>query len=190
MGVPRVALGSEEGHAEIAAPDLCYGPFEEFVEEGCGHVEGEDDEVAPEGASGNDCVIENFAKGQGEEQPVEKVDEAIEVIAARVDSAQAESLEPLAIGNFGVGVVRPESVEAEKEKDEAVGEAGEDKATGGEGEKEESGNDEDILEPPVDRMSRRDGEDDPPDGVEASQEDEKTTMRGRERAVHGGVSGG
>jgi hypothetical protein len=189
VGVPRVALGAEEGHAEFASPDLRHGPFEEFVEEGRGHVEGEDEEVAPEGASGDDGVVKDFAKRQGEEEPVEKVDEAVEMIAARLDSAQSEGLEPLPVGHFGVGVVGSEGVEAEKEENEAVGEAGEDKATGREDEKEEPGGDEDVLEPPVGRMLRGNREGYPPDCVETAEEKKEATMRRRERAVHGGFVG-
>lgn len=185
MGVPRIALGTEKGETQLAAPDLRHGPFEEFVKEGRGHVEGEDEEVAPEGTFWNDGKIEDFTKGQGEEESVEKVDEAVEMIAARLDSAESEGLEPFAVGHFGIGVVGPESVEAEKDEDEEVGEAGEDKTTGREDEKEKSGGDEDVLEPPVDRMLRSAREGYPPGGVETPEEEEKATMRRRERAVHG-----
>ena len=187
VGVPRVALGAEKGHAEFTAPDLRDGPLEELVEEGGGHIEGEDEEVAPEGALGNDGKIENFAKGQGEEESVEKVDEAIEVVATGEGTGiESDRGEPLAIGYFGIGVVRPKGVEAEKEKDENVGKAGENKATGGDDEKEESGGDEDVLEPPVDRMFRRNREGNPPKGVNATEEKKEAAMRGLERRLHGG----
>jgi hypothetical protein len=77
-------------------------------------------------------------------------------------------------------------METEKEKDEEVGEAGEDKATGREGEKEKAGGDEDVLEPPVGRMLRGNREGYPPDGVETAEEEKEATMRRQERAVHGG----
>lgn len=83
--------------------------------------------------------------------------------------------------------MRPKGVEAEKEKDENVGKTGENKVRGGDDEKEESGGDEDVLEPPVDRMFRRNREGNPPKGVEAAEEEEKATMRGRERGLHGGI---
>lgn len=185
MGVPRIALGTEKGETQLAAPDLRHGPFEEFIKEGRGHVEGEDEEVAPECASGSGGVIKDFAKGQGEEESVEKVDEAIKMIAARLESAESEGLEPFAVRHFGVGVVGPQSVEAEKDEDEEVGEAGEDKATGRENEKEEPRGNEDVLEPPVDRMFRSNREGHPPGGVETPEEEEKATMRRREGAVHG-----
>lgn len=187
MGVPRVALGTEKGHAEFTAPDLRDGPLEELVEEGGGHIEGENKEVAPEGAFRSNGVVKNFAKGQGEEESVEKVDEAVEVVATGEGTGiESDRGEPLAIGHFGIGVVRPKRVEAEKEKDENAGKAGENKVTGGDDEKEESGGDEDVLEPPVDRMFRRNREGNPPKGVNAAEEKKEAAMRGRERGLHGG----
>ena len=94
-----------------------------------------------------------------------KMHEAVIVVALQLQGR----LEPEAHRGLGIGVVRPGRVQAEKDGDQGVGQVGQRKSPVGRGEQGGEGDDEEVLQKPIEAIGRCDRGDQPDDAVTGRQ---------------------
>jgi hypothetical protein len=183
VGIPFVPLGAEKSHAEIGSKNQDGGPFREFVDHGRGDGEGKGKEITPEeGRVSAHGVEECFAVRPGESESIEEMDGAVVVVSLeaeqRIEWATGPRGEPIVVGDTRIRVVRAYLVEAEEDKNEGIGYAGERKSAVGEEEEEDAYGDHDVFEHPGLAVEGGDAERDDEDEVEKCEERDVAPVRG------------